>query len=872
MLQRAIVGVVAACSRRPWMVIVLAALLGGASLAYTVRHIVMDTDSTKLLSPDLPWRQREVVFDTAFPQFTNLIAIVIDGATPELAERAAATLAQELNAQPGLFHRVRRPDGGPFFEHNGMLFLPLPEVRQTTEALIAAQPLLGTLAADPSLRGVMDALSLSAEGVRRHEVKLSDLSSALSALSATLESVIAGRDQPLSWRSLITGHVPSGRELRRFVLAQPALDFEALQPGQRARRAISSATQAAGFVPEHGVRVRLTGQVPLADEELATLAHRAGLNTAVTLALVALLLWLALRSMRIIAPVLISLLLGLVVTAAFGLLAIGAFNLISVAFAVLFVGLGVDFGIQFCVRYRAERHAKDDLQAAMRNAAAGVGTPLALAAGSTAVGFYAFLPTEYLGVSQLGLIAGTGMLIAFAGTITLLPAMLAVLHPPGEREPVGYAWLGPLDRFLIAHRRRVLTISGVVACVCLALLPLVRFDFNPLNLRSAATESVSTALDLMHDPETTPNTVDVLAPSLPRALELSNRLAKLPEVLRAVTLQSFVPADLEQKLVLIADCALLLDPTLNPGQVRSEPTDAEQVAAMSAAAAALNDVTGAAGDPAAQAARRFAHALDVLVKGTPELRARAAAALVPGLQTTLEQLRAALQAEPVTLETLPPDLVRDWLSADGRARIAVFPRGDSNDNETLRRFVIAVRSIAPDATGAPVSIQESGRTIVRAFIEAGIFALLGITVLLAVALRSWRDVLLTLAPLLLAGLLTLACTVVVRLPLNFANIIALPLLFGIGVAFNGYFVMAWREGATGLLQSSLTRAVLFSALTTASAFGSLWLSAHPGTASMGELLAISLLATLVAALLFLPALLGPPRGNFPPRGQGDWET
>jgi len=124
------------------------------------------------------------------------------------------------------------------------------------------------------------------------------------------------------------------------------------------------------------------------------------------------------------------------------------------------------------------------------------------------------------------------------------------------------------------------------------------------------------------------------------------------------------------------------------------------------------------------------------------------------------------------------------------------------------------------------------------------------------ALRNLRDVLLTLAPLLLAGLLTLACSVLIGLPLNFANIIALPLLFGIGVAFNVYFVMAWREGANGLLQSGLTRAVLFSALTTATAFGSLWLSSHPGTASMGELLAISLLCTLVAALVFLPALLG----------------
>jgi hopanoid biosynthesis associated RND transporter like protein HpnN len=861
MFRRAIVAIVAACSRRPWVVLAAAVVVGGIALAYTMRHIAIDTDSTKLLSSDLPWRQREIAFDAAFPQRVNQIVIVVDGATPELAETAAATLTQRLTAQPAVFVSVNRPDGGPFLDRNGLLFLSLAEVKQTTEDLIAGQPLLGTLAADPSMRGLMTALSLSAEGIRRHEAKLADLERPWTVLAATLEAAAAGQATSLSWRSLITGRTPSQRELRRFILVQPKLEFEALQPGERATHAIRTAALGAGLTPELGVRVRLTGQVPLADEEFATLAHRAALNTGVTLAFVALLLWLALRSVRIIVAVLLSLLLGLIVTAALGLFVIGPFNLISVAFAVLFVGLGVDFGIQYCVRYRAERHACDDLHAALRAAAAGVGAPLALAAASTAAGFYSFLPTEYLGVSELGLIAGTGMLIAFAATITVLPALVALLHPRGEKKAIGYAWLAPLDRFLIARRSRVLVATGIVALVCLLLLPRVRFDFNPLNLRSAQTESVSTALDLMRDPQTSPNTIEALAPSLAQAGALADRLVALPEVEHAITLRSYVPEQQEQKLALISDCAMLLDPTLNPAQVRSLPTDAEKVAAMAEAAAALKEIAGNDPGTPQEAARRFARALDALAQGAPAARERAEAAVISGLRMTLDQLRTALQAESVTLESLPPALVRDWVSADGRARVEVFPRGDGNDNETLRRFVSSVRAIVPDAVGAPVSVQESSRTIVRAFIEAGVFALISMAILLAIALRNLCDVLLTLAPLLLAGLLTLACSVLTGLPLNFANIIALPLLFGIGVAFNVYFVMAWREGASGLLQSSLTRAVLFSALTTATAFGSLWLSSHPGTASMGELLAISLLCTLAAALVFLPALLGPARGK-----------
>jgi uncharacterized protein len=245
----------------------------------------------------------------------------------------------------------------------------------------------------------------------------------------------------------------------------------------------------------------------------------------------------------------------------------------------------------------------------------------------------------------------------------------------------------------------------------------------------------------------------------------------------------------------------------------------------------------------------------VLAHADAAARERAKTALIPGLLVTLAQLRDALQASTVTLDKLPADLVGDWRTPDGRVRIEVFPKSDADDNAALERFVAAVRTVAPDATGATVGIQESSHTIVRAFLQAGLWALISITVLLAVTLRRVKDVLLTLAPLTLAGLATLGTCVAIGLSLNFENIIALPLLFGIGVAFSIYFVMAWRSGAHDLLQSSLTRAVLFSALTTGTAFGSLWYSHHPGTASMGELLAISLGFTLVAALVFLPALL-----------------
>ncbi len=848
--------VAAACARHAWLVIAIAAVLCAGAFVYAATHIAIDADSTKLISADLPWRQREIAFDAAFPHRVDLVAVVVDAATPELAEEATAALARKLSEEKQWLRAVWRPDGGPFFDRAGLLFESTDALARTTEQLIAAQPLLGMLAADPSLRGLMDALALSLEGVRGDAARLEQMAHPLSRLADTFDAIAAEHPPAFAWRELLTGRAPDARELRRFILAQPVLDYSALQPGARATAAIRQATRELGLDANPRVRVRLTGPTPLADEEFATLAENAAFNAAITMAAVVGLLWLALRSLRLIAAILLCLIVGLTVTAAFGLLVFGKFNLISVAFAVLFVGLGVDFGIQFCVCYRARRYVRDDVQGALGDAGGEVGPALALAAAATAAGFYAFLPTEYRGVSELGVIAGTGMLIAFAASITLLPALIAVSRPRGERAIVGYPALAPLDRILASRRRRVLAAALIIAAGCLALVPRLEFDFNPMHLRSADAESVATLLDLTKSPDTTPNTVDILRPSLADAAALGQRLAELPEVDHAITLASLVPDQQPQKLALIEDAALLLDPALDPSMVKPRPSDDDTVRAIVRAARSLEQTAAAdKGDAIARDAARLAQALRRLAADEPAQRERAQSVLMPGLVATLGQLRTALKAGPVTLADLPADVVRDWVAPDGRARIEVFAKGDTNDNATLRRFVAAVQVLAPDATGAPVSIQQSSRTVVRAFVEAGLWALLSICVLLAIALRRTSDVLLTLAPLSLSALLTLGLCAAIGMPLNFENIIALPLLFGIGVAFNIYFVMAWRKGTDALLQSSLARAVIFSALVTGTAFGSLWLSHHPGTASMGKLLALSLACTLVSALLFLPALL-----------------
>ncbi|NIK49940.1 hypothetical protein FHS46_004320 [Variibacter gotjawalensis] len=806
----------------------------------------------------MDWRKREIAFEQAYPGKDNSILVVIEASTPEQAAQAQARLATELEKNKDLFPGVVRSGAGQFFEQNGLLFLPQEEVEKTTGGLAQADQLVGVLAADPSLRGLTDALRFALAGVQRGATTLDQLAPTMNAAAETVEKDLAGQPASFSWHGLLRGKLEPG-DLRRFIQVQAKLDFSALEPGKDASDAIRKAARDLNLAETLNARVRLTGAVPIADEEFATVQEGFLFHTVGMVFFVLLILWLALHSGKLIFAVLINMFLGLAITAALGLLMVGSLNLISIAFAVLFVGLGVDFGIQFAVRYRAARFASDDLREALAETARSIGSPLTLAAAAVAAGFLSFLPTAYSGVSELGQIAGVGMLIAFLTSVTFLPALLTLLNPAGEPAEVGYKALAPVDHFLERHRIGVLAGTALCAIGGLPLLFYLTFDFNPINLRSPKVESIATFLDLRKDPNIGANAINVLLPSQAEAEKVAEGLGKLPEVERAMTVANFVPEDQEPKLKAIRALAEKLEPALNPDNPEPPPTDAENVESLNDTATALEKAAEAGKGIGADAAKRLAAALKKVAASPEPMRASVTASFIPPLQTVLGELRNYLKAEPVTLESLPQELKSDWITKDGRARAEAIPKGDPNDNDVLRAFARSVVKAYPNAIGGPISILESGNTIVNAFIQAGIWALLSIAILLWIVLRRISDVLLTLVPLLVAGVLTLEICVLIGMPLNFANIIALPLLLGVGVAFKIYYIMAWRAGQGNLLQSSLTRAVIWSALASMVAFGSLWLSSHPGTSSMGKLLALSLATTLCAAVLFQPALMGKPR-------------
>ena len=635
-------------------------------------------------------------------------------------------LAGELGPDARNFIRVSRPDGGEFFGRSGLLFGSVEDVRATTAKLIDAQPLLGPLAYDPSLRGVATAIATAASGAADDpaDPATARLEEPLSKLHTAISATLAGKSAWFSWQQLFApGAGDMAPPLRQVLLVQPRLDFSALKAGERAVDAIRAHAARLGFTPASGITIGITGEVPLADEEFGSIEEGMGPIGLTMAAAMLLALWFATRAWQTVAAIGITIVAGLAITLGLALLTFARLNVISIAFIPLFVELGVDFGVQVSVRFNAERHGGAGIPAALEAAAGAIGAPILLAAGAICLALGAFLPTDFVGIAELGMISAIGMVLALALNVTLLPALLVLLKPPPPAAPVGYAEAAPLDRWLEHNRRKVLLAFVLAMLASIAALPLVRFDFNPLNLRDPEAPAMAMLRNLIRDPQRTPNTLSVLAPDAEAARRLAERLGKLPEVRDAITLGSFVPADQPAKLALIEDAGLLLDPAINPFDLPPPADDGQTIAQLGKAAGELRRLAEVRPGPLGQAAALLAGDFERLAKADPALRRKAETLLVEPLGVTLDKLRLSLQASAITRETLPPELVADWVAKDGRTLVQLVPRGDSADNRVLERFSAAVRKLAPTATGMPVGTQEAARTVSRAFIVAGVLAL-----------------------------------------------------------------------------------------------------------------------------------------------------
>ena len=819
-----------------------------------------------MLSPELPFQQDNKRLSKAFPHFSNNIVIVIDGQTPDIADDAAQILATRLRAEPELFGSVFDPKGSPFFRRNGLLFFDIEELDTLQTDLARAQPFVANLWVDPSLSAMFNMLALALEHyVQENGEEAFDFARIFTDLSEVVKAQREERFHHLSWKTFMGLKEEDGQTAGwRILLIKPALNFSSLQPASDAIDRIRELVSELQLDHRGGVRVRLTGTAALAQQELKSVEKGMGLASLVSLTTVLLILITGFRAIAPVFAIFITLIMGLLWTTGFAIAWIGTLNLISVAFAVLFVGLSVDFGIHFVLRYAEAMRNGIPHEQALCDAIDKLGLTLFVCATSSAIAFYSFLPTDYLGLAQLGLIAGTGMIIALGANITILPALLTLLPKQSWQHlsPIDGRKSRKISDWIVRHRGKTVLASAVLGIGGLLSLQHIHFDFDPMNLKNPETESVSVLLDLTEGKQTSQYDIVILAENLAKAQYIARRVEALEEVKETFTLFNFVPENQSEKISIIGDLELMLATSFAEDKRKEPTTDDSRLAALKNLLNWIERLASTDADPATiSAAKALSGELQKLL-GNPsmadgpalrELEQR----LLSELPRRLDLLKESLRAHEFDLSDIPEDIRNRFVAADGQARIVVTASEDVRQRENLHKFVQAVRRVAPNATDTPVVVFEAGNTIVRSFIQAMVISVFVIFAFLLLIFRSFRAAILVFAPVVLAALLTVAASVLFDLPFNFANVIVLPLLFGLSVDFGIHFID--REKAESSVEAVLSTttplAVLMSALTTVGSFGSIALSDHPGTAGMGVLLTIAVFITLLCTAIFLPALM-----------------
>lgn len=860
--------------RRPRTVVALAAILAAGSVWHAATHLSVQADMTKMIRLDPSVQAERARYEKEFPLYEDTLLVVVDGPTPEAAESAAERIAERLRAQPEIFRDVFDPMSEPFFRSHGLLYRDVADLQDFTDNVARAQPFLSKLARDPGSGGLFGALGDAIAALEEGKVDALRLAPIMRKLDGSLAGILSGSPRPLSWSEMMLGgdeakesDLLKGR--RRLILAQPKLDFAQMLPARASIEAIRAASADLSTGPD-AVLVRITGELALNFEELRGIRQGATMASVWSLVQVTLVLMIAYVSMRLVLATFVSLVLGLAITLGFASVAVGELNMISVAFSVLYIGLGVEYAIHFSLRFRDFVGEGPSVRAALAETLRDMGPALTLCALATAIGFLAFVPTDYRGVSELGLISGAGIVISLLMSITVLPALLEILsHAPktsaGPMAIERAAW--SVMAFPSRFPRAVRYVGLALAIAAVALLPRIVFDYDPINLRDPRTESVQAVRDVKANSDVPWWTIVALAPDDASAITLADRIDDLSTVGTVLTIHDFVPKEQEEKLPLVEDLAILLGPDVeNPAPL--SPASPEVVSAsIRPFAEALARFAETAPDPEEAAAakgtlarvREWIERFDAPGADRAAMAATLESTLMGTLPAALARLSETLSAGPVEIASLPASIRDRWVAADGTYRLEVRPKTDPTDSDQLRAFVGEVRSVAPGVLGEAVVRMESGDAVISAFQQAFATATVVIFILVLILLRDVRDALMTMVPLLMAGLLTGGVMVLRGIPFNYANVIGLPLLLGTGVDSGIHIIHRYRTGsrneANDLIHTSASRGVFYGAITNVISFGNLAFLGHQGLSSMGLILATGLMFTLACALLVLPALL-----------------
>jgi len=822
----------------------------------SVERFSINSEMNDLIEQDTAWRRDFDAFADQFPSLIQTAFVVVSGPSVKGVESTSKRLGANLLADMDAFQEVYAPATDGFFRDHLLLYLDYDELSELADKLAEAQPILTAVAEDQSLVGVLKLLRSGAEND-----PVEGLEPILRLLAESAEAVHRGESGEVSWTDELFQR--DGTQYQLIIL-KGYTDHNQEQPNavtiENIRKVIAQTRL------DTDVQVRVTGEIALEFEEIAAAKEGVKIAGVVSLALLVLLLSLGVRSFRIIVVSLVLLLVGIVWTSAYALLTVGEYNTLSLIFLVMFFGLGIDFVLHFCLRYQEALLPSSDGKvaqvkqanlAALNVATVSVGRAIVLCTATTALGFLGFFPTDYKGLADLGVISSGGMVIAAFLTFTLIPAFFAMFGPPRRNfDPnfsLGRAWISNL----VNHPRKVLSTLIFAAMGASYVASQTYFDFSVLALRDPDSQSMSTLRELQQEGVVTDYSLSLLTRSQIDDAGLVAQLKALPSVKEVRTPESFLPKTQTDNLELLDDIQSLLWSAIEPVRQAQTPSKDQLEQTVLSTVESLHAATYTQPELAAANQRLRLSMAALLADGQEALVQWQTGALV-NLLEELAWLRRALAVEQVEFSQLPKSLRSRLVGVDGSLHTVLLPADDISNVESLKVFLADVRGIVPEATGRPVIEWGVGEIVVGAFTQALLFALLSIALVLLLVLRSVLNAALVFAPLFLTAIFVLAIAVVIGMPLNMANILVVPLIFGLGVD-NGIHVVErflHNKDFASFMRSSTPRAILLSSMTTLGAFASLSLSPHQGTASIGVLLSIAVVLLLVFTVFLLPILLG----------------
>ncbi len=882
--------------RHPWWLVLPAVVAAVVAGLYTAARLEFKTSRNDLIGRDSEYWRLYSEYAREFRDEEDYL-LVVESNDPSANRQvvdalAAALLSPSNNPHPAdskdaqqfvaedLFYRVRFDA----MQERYLYFLSTNELIEIRDAIKDFQQLVAVLQANPRLSTFFDAMRQMLEQMavappaerKRMEAFLPTVTAIVRQL-ATREQNPAASGLLSPWANAFFSEEMLGEARQQMqwegynafangrmflLLVHPRGPGDGPSPHEatvaKLRRILAEVAQ-----QNPDVRISLTGEPVLDLDEMLQSQRDATWATLLTLVLIGLLF--AFSFHEIWRPVLATVCLMLIVALSMGwaTLAVGHLNLITVTFAVMILGLSVDLGIQIIARYEEELARGVERCAAMRAAIEQTGPSIITAALTNAAAFLAMGLSGFRGVIELGVIAAGGMVLALGVMLFVLPALIIAVRPRQESTfipaRVAARWFG---RQLHRHPWLIVALCTIVTGVAGWGMTRVRFDYNVLNLQSRGLESVEVEKRLLGSDAHSTIFAAVVASDLAETRRLHAALEQhTNEIISVASIAPLLPEQQEEKAAIIRQIQARLDrpkfalsaESLNFDELTGVLRSLELRARDLARDAAGHSQWAALTDALRQARTRLAAATPAMIAQLSAYERR----FFADLEAQLAMMATQVTDRPMTLADVPPELRSMLMNKDGtKFLLRVFPRENIWDREPLVRFVRAVQTVAPQATGTPLGIYEFVDILQKGYLKAAAWAFVVIVILVALDFRHAGAAALTMLPLVVGALWMVGALGVLGIPLNPANIMTLPLIVGIGVAYGIYVMQRYREDHdSSVFGKSTGRAVVLSGLTTVVGFGSLMIGKHQGIFTLGLVMSVGVLACLIAALLLLPALL-----------------